>query len=157
MTRLWGRAPAGHRVVDAVPQAHWQMTTILGALRAGGMAAAMIVPGATDREVFLTFVEQVLVPALKPGEVVLLDNLQPHKVKGVKEAIASVGARVLYLPPYSPDLNPIEPCWAKVKQHLRTASARSQPDLTNAISDALHTITADDGKGFFEHCGYIVH
>lgn len=157
MTRIWGRGPRGERVLGAVPQGHWQVTTILGALRAGGMAAAMTIPAATDRDVFMAFVEKVLAPALHQGEVVLLDNLSSHKASGVREAIEKTGARVLYLPPYSPDFNPIEPCWAKVKQYLRSAGARSQPELDAQITNALNTITPSDGKAFFEKCGYVVH
>jgi len=157
MTRIWGRSPKGERVAGAVPQGHWQVTTILGALRAKGMAAAMTIPAATDTDVFMAFVEQVLAPALHPGEVVLLDNLSSHKAAGVREAIEKSGARVLYLPPYSPDLNPIEPCWAKVKEHLRATAARTQPELDDAIANALNAITPKDGKAFFKKCGYIVH
>jgi transposase len=153
MTRLFGRAPPGERVVDAVPQNNWQMTTVIGAMRIDGMAAAMITPGATDTTAFLAFVEQVLMPALRPGEVVLMDNLRPHHAPGVQEAIARAGARVLYLPPYSPDFNPIEPCWSKVKASLRKTAARTPETLNAAIAQALHTITADDCKGYFKHCG----
>jgi transposase len=157
MTRLWGRAPKGQRVIGSVPGSHWQVTTILGALRAQGMVAAMTIPAATDAEVFRAFLKQVLVPALHPGEVVLLDNLSSHKVVGVQELIESAGARVLYLPPYSPDFNPIEPCWSKVKAHLRATAARTQDQLDVAIAHALEAITPADGKGFFRKCGYIVH
>lgn len=144
-------------MVGSVPQGDWQITTMLGALRAEGIAAAMTIPAATDTDVFMAFVKEVLTPALRPGEVVLLDNLGPHKVVGVREAIESVGVRVLYLPPYSPDLNPIEPCWAKIKEYLRVTAARTQENLDQAIADALRTITPSDGKAFFKHSGYIVH
>lgn len=157
MTRTRGRARRGQRVGGAVPQSRWQVTTMLGALRAEGIAAAMTIPAATDTEVFMAFVQQVLVPALRPGEVVLLDNLSPHKVAAVQAAIQAVGARVLYLPPYSPDLNPIEPCWAKIKEHLRAAGARDQNHLESAIAHAFQTVTARDGRAFFKKCGYIVH
>jgi transposase len=157
MTRTRGRGPKGERVVGAVPQGHWQVTTILGALRMDGMAAAMTIPAATDTDVFMAFVDRVLAPALRPGEVVLLDNLSPHKVAGVRKSIEAVGARVLYLPPYSPDFNPIEPCWSKVKERLRAVGARSQEDLDLAIADALNSITRNDAKGYFEKCGYVVH
>lgn len=157
MTRTRGRGPRGQRVVGAVPQGHWQVTTILGALRVDGVAAAMTIPAATDTDVFMAFVDQVLSPALRPGEVVLLDNLGPHKAACVRKSIEAAGARVLYLPPYSPDFNPIEPCWSKVKEHLRATGARSQPDLDVAIGNALSSITHADAKGFFKKCGYVVH
>jgi transposase len=144
-------------VTGAVPQGHWQVTTILGALRMDGMAAAMTIPAATDTDVFMAFVDRVLAPALRPGEVVLLDNLSPHKVASVRESIEAVGARVLYLPPYSPDFNPIEPCWAKVKESLRATGARNQDDLNAAIAQALNSITPSDAEGFFKKCGYVVH
>ncbi len=157
LTRTHARAPKGKRVTGAVPQGHYQMTTMLGAMRSTGMATAMTICAATDTEIFTGFVDQCLAPVLHPGEVVLLDNLSPHKAKAVKASIEAVGASVLFLPPYSPDFNPIEPCWSKVKTHLRAAEARTQPDLEVAISDALHSITAQDAKGYFRKSGYIVH
>ena len=157
MTRTCGRAPKGKRVVGCVPQSHHEMTTMLGALRSSGMATAMIIRAATDTEIFTGFVDTFLAPALHPGEVVLLDNLSPHKAARVKESIEAVGAKVLYLPPYSPDLNPIEPCWSKVKTHLRAIAARTQPDLEAAIGDALRSVTSEDAKGYFGKSGYIVH
>ena len=157
MTRMRGRGLKGERVVGTVPNGHWQVTTILGALRADGIAAAMTIPAATDTDVFMAFVDRVLAPALRPGEVVLLDNLGPHKVVGVKEAIEAAGARVLYLPPYSPDLQPIEPCWSKVKERLRAIGPRTQQTLNAAIAGALDTITPADSRGYFRKCGYAVY
>jgi transposase len=157
MTRTCGRCPKGERVGGSVPQGHWQVTTMLGALRWDGVSAAMTVPAATDTDVFMAFIEQVLAPTLHRDEVVLMDNLTPHHAASVKKSIEAVGARVLYLPPYSPDFNPIEPCWSKIKEHLRAAAARSQTDLENAIADAFNAITRNDAKGYFKKCGYVVH
>jgi transposase len=157
LTRTHGRAPKGQRVTGAAPQGHYQMTTMLGAMRASGMAAAMTICAATDTEIFTGFVDRFLAPVLHAGEVVLLDNLSPHKAKAVTASIEAAGASVLFLPPYSPDLNPIEPCWSKVKTSLRAANARTQPDLDAAISKALRSITSHDAKGYFRNSGYIVH
>lgn len=157
MTRTRGRCPRGERVTGAVPQGHWQVTTMLGALRWDGVSAAMTVPAATDTDVFMAFIDQVLTPTLHQDEVVLMDNLTPHRAACVKKSIEAVGARVLYLPPYSPDFNPIEPCWSKIKEHLRAAAARSQSDLDMAITNAFNAITRADAKGYFKKCGYVVH
>lgn len=157
MTRLRGRAPRGQRVPGSTPQGHWQVTTILGAIRLSGVAAAMTVDSATDSEVFQVFVDRVLIPSLRPGNVVVMDNLSPHKAAGVAERIQSVGAELIYLPPYSPDLNPIEPCWSKVKEWLRAAKARTQDFLEQTIGHALKAVTASDARGWFRHCGYVVH
>ena len=158
MTRIYGRAPPGERVVDAVPQEHWKIKTLAGAVRLGeGVTAALAFDGATDGPAFLSFAQCSLAPTLRPGDVVILDNLQPHKAAGVREAIESAGARVLFLPPYSPDLSPIEPMWSKVKQHLRSAKARTDDGLIDAMGDALRSVTPEDVCGYFEHCGYVVH
>lgn len=157
MTRLRGRAARGERVVAAVPQGHWQVTTLLGALRCDGVAAAMTVDAPTDRDVFLTFVEHCLAPTLKPGDVVAMDNLAAHKGVQVQRLINAAGAQVRYLPPYSPDLNPIEPCWSKVKEHLRSAAARTRPALDQAITTAFGAVTPTDARGWFGNCGYVLH
>jgi transposase len=154
MTRLWGRAPKGERVAEATPQGHWKVLTTLGALSLRGIEAAMTVDAATDGEVFRVFVEQVLCPKLRPGDVVVLDNLSAHKAAGVRELVAACGAELLYLPPYSPDLNPIEKAWFKFKQFLRAAKARTQEVLDEAVTAALKTITADNAAAWFRHCGY---
>jgi transposase len=154
LTRLYGRAPRGQRVVDHVPHGHWKVLTILGALTSEGIQAAMTVDSATDSEVFRTYVEQVLIPVLRPGQVVILDNLQAHKAAGVQEAIAAVGCRVRYLPPYSPDLNPIEPAWSKLKSYLRAVKARARGVLDEAVAAGLQRITAQDARGYITHCGY---
>jgi transposase len=154
MTRLWGRAPSGDRVTEATPQGHWRVLTMLGAMSLGGMVAAMTIESATDGDVFLAYLEQVLCPKLKPGDVVVMDNLSAHKVAGVRELIEARGAELLYLPPYSPDLNPIEQAWSKLKQLLRGAKARTTEALEQAIAQALATLTAANASAWFAHCGY---
>ena len=155
MTRTRGRAPRGQRVIEHVPRGHWQTTTMIAAIRTTGPCAPMMISGATDSDVFRCYVRHVLVPELTPGDVVVLDNLQPHKAQGVREMIEAAGAAVLYLPPYSPDFNPIENMWSKVKQYLRSAAARTHETLLSAIAAALRTIGIDDCVGFFRHCGYL--
>ncbi len=123
--------------------------TILGAMSLRGMVATMTIEEATDADIFLAYVEQVLCPALKPGNLVVMDNLSSHKVNGVRQAIQEAGAELLYLPPYSPDLNPIEKAWAKLKQLLRSAKARSKDALDQAITEALKLISTDDAKAWF--------
>jgi transposase len=154
MTRTRGRAPRGVRVIDKVPHGHWKTTTMISAIRTTGPFAAALVSGATDGDVFLAYVEHALVPELRPGDVVILDNLQPHKATGVREMVEAAGARLLYLPPYSPDFNPIENMWSKVKQHLRSAAARTFEALQAAVWAALDRVTPSDCAGFFRHCGY---
>ena len=149
MTRLYARAPRGVRVHERVPGGHWKMLTIVGAMDHTGMLATMTVEAATDREVFLAYLDQVLCPKLRPGHVVVMDNLSTHKVAGVRERIEARGASLLYLPPYSPDLNPIEKAWAKLKQGLRTAAARTVDALDRAIADLLPSITANDATAWF--------
>lgn len=154
MTRQRGRAPRGERVVDHVPHEHWRTLTMIGALGVEGCQAAMTLAGAANAQVFLAFIEQVLVPTLQPGQVVVMDNLSAHKAPGVAEAIRWAGAGVLYLPPYSPDFNPIEPMWSKVKQCLRSLTARTMEALENAVGTALRSVTPNDTEGYFHHCGY---
>lgn len=154
MTRRYGRAPSGERVREATPAGHWSTLTLLGAMSAQGMLASMTVESATDGDVFLAYVDQVLCPRLRAGQVVVMDNLSAHKVPGVRESIEAVGAELLYLPPYSPDFNPIEQCWAKVKQSLRSAKARTAEVLESAIAQALISITPQNAAAWFAHCGY---
>jgi transposase len=154
MTRVYGRAPTGERVIGSVPQNYGQNVTMLGALGVQGLHAVMTVDGATDTDVFRTYVRQVLGPTLMPGDIVVMDNLRAHKAVGIQQAMARRGARLLYLPPYSPDLSPIEPCWSKVKTALRKAKARTHEALDMAITGALATITDADAQGWFRHCGY---
>jgi len=156
MTRTRGRAERGTRVHDAVPGGHWQVTTLIGAVRTSGVAVAVSIEAATDGLVFLAFVRDALVPTLRPGDVVIMDNLGAHKVKGVQEAIEGAEARLLYLPPYSPDLSPIELCWSKVKQALRSAAARTAEALGRAVEQAFATVTTSDLTNWFAHCGYQV-
>jgi len=154
MTRLWGRAARGQRIPEATPQGHWKVLTILGALSLSGVVAAMTVESATDGDVFRAYLEQVLCPKLKPGDWVVLDNLSAHKVAGVRALIENAGAKLLYLPPYSPDFNPIEKAWAKLKQLLRAAKARTTEVLDEAVAEVLKAITADNAAAWFRHCGY---
>ena len=148
MTRLYGRAWRGRRVRDTVPGGHWKMLTVLGAMDHTGMLGAMTVEAATDTEVFLAFLDHVLCPRLRPGHVVVMDNLSAHKVPGVRERIEARGARLLYLPPYSPDLNPIEKAWAKLKQGLRRLAARTLDSLQQAITDLLPTLSSHDASAW---------
>jgi transposase len=154
MTRLYGRAPRGERVVGTVPQNYGANVTMLAALGSHGVEAVMTIDGATDAEVFRVYVEQVLRPTLRPGDLVIMDNLRAHKAAGIREAIEQTGARLQYLPPYSPDLAPIEPCWSKIKTALRAAKARSREALEHALAQALATITVADAHSGFAHCGY---
>jgi len=154
MTRRYARAPRGERVGEGVPVGHWHTLTLLGALTSEGLLAAMTVDSPTDGDVFLAYLEQVLCPRLRPGQIVIMDNLAAHKIDGVREQIESVGAQLLYLPPYSPDFNPIEPAWSKVKQLLRGAKARTVEVLETALAQALSAITPQNASAWFAHCGY---
>jgi transposase len=154
MTRRYGRAPRGERVVGAVPQHYRANVTMLAALSLQGVEAVMTIDGATDAEVFRAYVEQVLGPTLRPGDIVIMDNLRAHKVTGIRERIDACGAQLIYLPPYSPDLSPIEPCWSKLKTLLRTAQARTRDALDAAIQQAVAAVTPSDARGWFRHCGY---
>jgi transposase len=154
LARLRGRSPEGERLVASAPHGHWKTYAMIGAVRLAGPCAAALVDGPVDADVFRAYTELVLVPALRPGDVVVMDNLQPHKAAGVREMIEAAGARLLYLPPYSPDYNPIENMWSKVKQLLRSAAARTFRALQRAVWAALDAVTPDDCRGFFAHCGY---
>jgi transposase len=149
MTRLRARCAGGRRIHEATPGGHWKIMTILGAMGLSGMIATMTIEEATDADIFLAYVEQVLCPALKPGDVVVMDNLSSHKVAGVRPCIENAGAELLYLPPYSPDMNPIEKAWAKLKQCLRSAKARTKEALEQAIADALKLISPENAKAWF--------
>lgn len=154
MTRLRGRAQRGQRVPAAAPCGHWHSTTIIGALRLNGDTACMAVEAATDTAVFGTYVREVLCPFLRPGDLVVMDNLAPHKSEPILALIRQAGADVLFLPAYSPDLNPIEPMWSKVKNTLRGLEARTREALFEAIGAALAGITPQDARNWFAHCGY---
>jgi len=128
--------------------------TILGALSRRGVVAAMTIESATDGDVFLAYLEQALCPKLQAGDVVVMDNLSAHKVQGVRQLIEASGAKLLYLPPYSPDFNPIEKAWSKLKQLLRAAKARTAEVLEQAVAEALKAITVENAAAWFRHCGY---
>jgi transposase len=149
MTRLYARCQTGARIHETTPDGRWRILTILGAMSTRGMIAAMTVEAATDREIFLAYLDKVLCPKLQPGDVVVMDNLSSHKVTGVRQRIEAVGAMLLYLPPYSPDLNPIEKAWAKLKQLLRAAQARSKEALDQAIAEFLPKLTSEDAIAWF--------
>jgi transposase len=157
MTRRCGRATPGQRVVDSVPDNYGSNETLLAALGLDGLDAPWVVDGAINGEIFHCWVSEVLCPTLQPGDIVLWDNLSAHKVAGVEELLATRGARLLRLSPYSPDFNPIEQCWSKIKTFLRRAKARTIEALITAIKEALDTVTATDIRGWFAHCGYPVH
>jgi transposase len=152
MTRLYARSAGGGRILETTPGGRWKIMTILGAMSLRGIIASMTIEEATDGDIFLAYVEHILCAALKPGDVVVMDNLSSHKIKGVQRLIEKAGAEVLYLPPYSPDLNPIEKAWSKLKQILRSAKARTKEALEIAIAEAIRMITPDNAKAWFHHC-----
>ena len=154
MTRRYGRAPRGERLVGKAPAGHWQMTTLVAGIRADGVVAPFALTGAMDGLTFEAYVEQVLAPCLRPGDIVVLDRLQAHRGRAVARAVRRAGAGVWYLPPYSPDYNPIENIWSKVKGALRTAAARAQEALWEALRQAVGAVTAQDCQHSFTHCGY---
>jgi transposase len=154
MTRRHGRCRRGEPLVSAVPHGHWTTTTLVAGLRAGGIVAPLVLDKPMNGPRFLAYVEQHLAPSLKPGDVVVLDNLSAHKVAGVREAIAAVGASLLYLPAYSPDLNPIEQVYAKLKALLRKAAARTKATLRDGIRQALATVPVSECQNYLTHSGY---
>jgi transposase len=155
MARRYGRARRGARVTGAVPRGHWKTTTVVAALRHDGLGAPCVFDGAINGARFLAYVEQVLAPTLRPGDVVVLDNLGAHKVKGVRQAIEAAGARLLHLPPYSPDLNPIEQAFAKLKALLRTAAARTVDLLWRTIGQLLDAFSPAECAHYLAHAGYV--
>jgi transposase len=154
MTRLYGRALRGARVVEKVPHGHWKTTTLIAALDDHGIRCGLTLDGAVDGAAFESFVGQVLAPSLRPGDLVILDNLSSHKGPRVGQLIRSVNADVLYLPPYSPDFNPIENAFSKIKQALRSLGLRIMDALWNTMQSVLDRVTPSDAAGFFRHCGY---
>lgn len=154
MTRLRGRSKGGSRCIDDAPHGHWCTTTMISSVRLDGSTACMAIDDATSADVFREYVRHVLVPTLRPGNIVVLDNLSAHKDSESLDLIRAAAAEVWFLPPYSPDLNPIEKMWSKVKEFLRAAKARSFDALLAAIGEALKTVTAQDAHGWFESCGY---
>lgn len=155
MKRLYGRTAKGERLVDTMPGGHWRTTTMISAIRTGGVVTAMVTEGATDATVFRGFVEHFLVPVLRRGDIVAMDNLSSHKVSGVREAIESVGAQLWYLPPYSPDFNPIEQAWSKVKSVLRSITPKTTKQLYRAVGTALRRVTRRECQNYFANCGYL--
>ena len=154
MTRPRGRAPRGRRLVAKVPQGHWKTTTLIAALGVTGICCSAVVDGAVNGDVFGAFVGQVLVPKLRPGDVVVLDNLSSHKRDSTRALIEAAGAQVVFLPPYSPDLNPIEMIFSKIKQRLRSLACRTRESLWEAMQGVLDQVTASDAVNCFRHCGY---
>jgi len=154
MTRRYGRAKCGHRLVAAVPHGHWKTTTFVGALRCDGLSAPLVIDGALNGELFLAYVEQILVPTLKPGDVVIMDNLRVHKMAGVREAIEAAGAKLLFIPPYSPDLNPIELAFSKLKALLRAKAIRTAEALWKALGDLCDNFSPQECVNYFRHDGY---
>lgn len=156
LTRLRGRAERGERVYDHAPAGHWCTTTMISSIRLDGSTACMTIPGPTTSEVFRAYVQTVLAPTLGSGDVVVMDNLSPHKDPATLDLIRRAGAEVLFLPPYSPDFNPIEKMWSKVKEWLRSAKARTEDTLEASIAEGLSRVTASDARGWFGSCGYSI-
>ena len=156
LTRLYGRAAPDQRVVDSVPQPSGPQTTTLAVMGWRGISAPLVLSGAVNGTVFYGYIEQCVVPILQPGDILFMDNLSAHKVAGLDELIRACGAHLIYLPPYSPDFNPIEWAWSKVKTILRRLKARTFPDLLEALRQALLAITPQDIHAWFAHCGYAI-
>jgi transposase len=154
MTRLYGRAAPGERVVEATPGTSGPHYTLVAALGMQGVQAPLLFEGAMTTLTFETYIEDILAPTLRRGEILLMDNLSAHKSDQARATIEARGVHVIFLPPYSPDLNPIEKCWAKVKEALRAAKARTWEDLVKAVRDALRSVSRSDVLAWFAHCGY---
>jgi transposase len=154
MARLYGRSPRGQRCRAPIPHGHWKTTTFTGALRLGGLTAPMVLDGPMNAAAFLAYVEQVLVPTLTPGDIVVMDNLPAHKPADVRRAIEAAGALLLYLPPYSPDFNPIEMAFAKLKATLKKVAARTVAELWQAIATSLSSFTPAECRNYFAAAGY---
>ncbi len=154
MTRLCGRAPRGERLLAACPHGHWHTTTMISSVRMDGTTACMTIEGATHTAVFQAYVREILIPSLRPGDIVIMDNLGAHKNSATLELIKACGAQPRFLPAYSPDLNPIELMWSKVKARLRAVEARTREQLQTAIGEALRSVTPEDALHWFAHCGY---
>jgi transposase len=155
MTRLYGRVIGGKRLFDSTPYGHWCRTTVISAIRIDGTTTSMSIDGSTDAEVFKTYIYEMLCKTLHDGDIVIMDNLTSHKVSGIEESIKAVNAELRYLPPYSPDLNPIEKMWSKIKAILRKLKARTEDGLFKALAEALNSVTKSDAVGWFESCGYL--
>lgn len=157
MTRACGRAPRGRRVVTKVPHGHWKTTTLVAGLRVDGITAPLVVDGPMTGDVFRAYVQQQLVKVIRSGDVVIMDNLASHKVSGIRDAIEGLGAQLIYLPPYSPDFNPIEQAFAKLKALLRAAAARTVSQLESVIGNLLDQFTQSECRNYFAHSGYAIH
>ena len=156
MTRRYGRAPRGERVCDIAPRNYGTHTSVIGAMGLRGLVATLAVEGAVDTLCFDAYLERVLAPRLRPGDVVVLDNLTAHRASRIEEVAESRGAQVLWLAPYSPDFSPIEQCWSKIKAYLRGAKARTGDELNKALAKAIRLVTRADIRGWFKHCGYLL-
>jgi transposase len=154
MTRTHGRAPEGERLVEAIPHGHWKTTTFVSALRTTGMSAPMVIDGAMTGDHFVAYVEQILVPELQTGDIVVVDNLSCHKRDAARTAIEAAGAQLIFLPPYSPDFNPIENAFSKLKRLLRTAAKRTVDGLWNFLGQTLDQFSTDECQNYFRHSGY---
>jgi transposase len=154
LVRTYGRSPEGQRCIGDAPAGHWKIVTAVAAVRLDGLTASATLPHAMDGQLFVTYVELALLPALRSGDVVVMDNLPGHRLPRVRELIESAGARLLYLPPYSPDFNPIEMIWSKVKRLLRSLAARTVNALHTAFGQAMDAVLPADILGCFRHCGY---
>lgn len=154
MVRFRGRCPRGERLIGYAPHGHWTTMTFVAGLRDRAMVAPFVLEGAMNGPIFLAYVKQCLVPTLKRRDIVIMDNVPVHKVAGVKEAIEAAGATLIYLPSYSPDLNPIEPAFSKVKEHLRKAAERTIRSLTKRIGRIVTAFSAEECRNFFQHAGY---
>jgi transposase len=155
LTPLYARAPQGERATGSVPRNRGKNTTLIASLSLQGIGAAMILEGSTNAVAFEIYVEQLLAPSLQAGQIVVMDNLRAHKGERVRQAIEAKGCQVLFLPGYSPDLSPIEETFSKLKMYLRRAGARTREALEEAICQALLTVTTQDARGWFGHCGYV--
>ena len=155
MTRLYGRSRHGKRCYDKVPDGRWETVTVLSSIRLDGESESVLFEGAVDRAMFDAYIEQILCPSLRPGDIVIMDNLRAHKSQAAQKFVESRSACYLFLPAYSPDFNPIEKMWSKVKQILRSLQARTHEELFDAVAKALNMVTADDAQGWFQSCGYV--
>ena len=155
MTRLYGRSKNGKRCYDKVPNGRWETVTVLSSIRLDGESESVMFQGAVDRAMFDAYIEQILGPSLRPGDIVVMDNLGSHKSQAAQKFVESCSGSYLFLPAYSPDFNPIEKMWSKVKQILRSLQARTHEELFDAVTKALNMVTADDAQGWFQSCGYV--
>ena len=154
MSRLRGRSLSGERLVEPIPHGHWKTTTFVGAIRASGWLAPLVVDGAINGQIFLSWVQQHLTRELRPNDVVIMDNLSSHKIVGVQESIESAGAKLFFLPPYSPDFNPIELAFSKLKQLIRSAKETSMEKLWDTCGNVLEKFSESEFRNYFRHAGY---